>query len=148
MNIVKRIEQYDENNLFFCEPIKNNIISDSNFIKIIYSTNIMSINGIYFILNFCDTYCEKFYNKYKCSFNVSNNLELIEQIKLIEYNILNKLNFENKIKQFKIYDQLKSGNFKIFCDSLYRQSSKFILKISGIWETKTSYGLTYKFLSI
>ena len=31
MNLVKTIEQYNHNNLIFCEPIKNNIMNDGNF---------------------------------------------------------------------------------------------------------------------
>ena len=50
MNIVKRIDQYDENNCFFCEPIKNNVMNDGNFIRIIYSTHNFTLNGIYLLL--------------------------------------------------------------------------------------------------
>jgi hypothetical protein len=50
MNIVKRIEQYDENNIFFCEPIKNNIMNEGNFIRIIYSTHNIVLNGIYLLI--------------------------------------------------------------------------------------------------
>ena len=47
MNLVKNIEQYEENNIFFCEPIKNNIMNDGRFIRILYSNNILVLNGIY-----------------------------------------------------------------------------------------------------
>ena len=47
MNIVKNIEQYEDNNIFFCEPIKNNIMNDGNFIRILYSNHNLVLNGIY-----------------------------------------------------------------------------------------------------
>ena len=116
MNIVKRIEQYDENNVFFCEPIKNNIMNDGNFIRIIYSTN-----------------------------NIALHKDIIENIKIIEENILKKYNIKNKAPQCKIYEQLKIGIIKLFNDIGNKPNGDFILKIAGIWETTNSYGLTYKF---
>ena len=44
MNIVKKIEQYDENSIFFCEPIKNTIMNEGTFIRILYSTNNITLN--------------------------------------------------------------------------------------------------------
>ena len=147
MNIVKRIDQFDDNNIFFCEPIKNNIITDGNFIRILYSTHNMVLNGVYLLLIFNDIICEKYYNKYKCSFNVNLHTDTIEIIKKIEETILKKYFINNKIPQFKIYEQLKNGNIKIFNDNGNKTNEKFILKISGIWETAKNYGLTYKFTS-
>ena len=53
----------------------------------------------------------------------------------------------NKIPQYKIHEQLQNGNIKIFTDIGNKQTSSFILKISGIWETQYNYGLTYKFIN-
>ncbi len=147
MNLVKRLEQYHENNVVFCEPIKNNIMNDGNFIRILYSTNIMTLNGIYLFVNLFDISCEKYYNKYKCSFNVSNHKEYIDKLKLIEEDILKKYK-TSKIPLYKIYDQIKCGYIKIFSDVGNKSNCAFILKISGIWETQYNYGLTYKFVKI
>ena len=65
MNIVKRIDQYDDNNIFFCEPTKNNVMNEGNFIRILYSTNNFVLNGIYLIVTFNDILCEKYYSKYR-----------------------------------------------------------------------------------
>ena len=51
-------------------------------------------------------------------------------------------------KLVKIYEQLKNGNIKIFNDIGIKSSCSFILKISGIWETFSNYGLTYKFVKV
>jgi len=90
MNIVKRFDQYDENNLFFCEPIKNNIMNDGNFIRILYSTPNFTLNGIYLLVNINDIACEKYYLKYKCTFNVNTHKNIIDNLKLIEDDILKK----------------------------------------------------------
>ena len=115
MNLVKSIEQYNNNNLIFCEPIKNNIMNDGNFIRILYSTDIITFNGIYLLINLSDCSFDKFYNS-------------------------------NKVPLYKIYEQVSSGFIKIYSEISSKSNHLFILKISGIWETPTHYGLTYKFI--
>ena len=149
MNIVKNINQYDEHNIYFSEPIKNNVMIDGFFIRIMYSTNLFVLNGITLLIPLNDIYIEKYYNKYKCSFNVNTHRELIENIKSIEEKLLKDVNIKNKIPQFKVADQLKNGNIKIFLENIEKITNNlFMLKISGIWETATQYGITYKFLKI
>ena len=148
MNIVNRLDQYKDECLYFCEPIKNNIMTDGNFIRILYSTPNFTLNGIYLLININDIVCEKYYLKYKCTFNVNTHKNIIDNLKFIEDDILKKYEIKNKIPQFKIYDQIKNGNIKIFSDIINKSVSSFILKISGIWETQYNYGLTYKFIRI
>lgn len=147
MNLVKSIEQYNYKNIFFCEPIKNNIMTDGNFIRILYSTPSFTLNGIYLLINFNDISCEKFYSKYKCSFNISNNKDTTDNLKLIEEELLKKYK-SNKTASYKIYDQIKCGYIKIFTDVGNKSQISFVLKISGIWETQYNYGLTYKFFKV
>ena len=84
MNIVKTIDQFDIAGVFFNEPIKNNIMAEGNFIRILYSTFNLTLNGIYLFIQLNDITTEKYYNKNKCSFNVNAHKELIEKIKVIE----------------------------------------------------------------
>jgi hypothetical protein len=147
MNLVTSIEQYNNKNIFFCEPIKNNIMNNGNFVRILYSTPNVLFNGVYLLLKFYDVTCEKYYNKYKSNFIISNNKELIEHIKIIEEEILKKYKI-NKIPCHKIYEQLKMGYIKFFTETTNNTECSFILKISGIWETQQNYGLTYKFIKI
>jgi len=148
MNIVKRIDQYDDNCIFFCEPTKNNVMNDGNFIRILYSTHNFILNGIYLLITLNDIICEKYYAKFRCCFNIETHANVINDIKNVEEDILKKYNFINKVPQYKIYEQLKNGNIKIFFDIGNKQSSSFVLKISGIWETEDKYGLTYKFIKV
>ena len=146
MNIIQNINQYNPDNLHFCEPIKNTILNKGTFIRILYSTFYFSLNGIYLHILLDKLSVEKYYNKCKGCFNVSNHYVMINKIKTIEEHILNKYKLHSKIPQYKIYDQLCSGF--IFCDKLEQNNSNIILKISGIWENDKYYGLTYKFYKL
>ena len=153
MNLVKHIDQYEEECVYFGDPIKNNVMPDGFFIRIIYSTPTFILNGINLYITLNDINLEKYYNKYKCFFN-NNTLhhkKYLENIQKIEENLLKKINMPNKIKNYKIYDQLKSGNIKFFLENNNTEINNinyFLLKISGIWETETHYGLTYKFVKL
>ena len=68
--------------------------------------------------------------------------------KYIEETILKKLDIKDKTPQYKIYEQIKNGNIKIFNNIGNKSICSFILKISGIWETNSNYGLTYKFVKV
>jgi len=149
MNIVKRIDQYNDRYIYFCDSIKNNIMNDGNFIRILYSTNEFSLNGIYLLFQLNDVVVEKYYNKYKCSFQIYSHKELFEQINKIEEGLLKKVCLKHKIPQYKITEQLRNGNIKIFSDTpLKEHGNQYLLKISGIWETELYYGVTYKFLMV
>jgi hypothetical protein len=145
MNIVKTLEQYNDDFIYFCDPIKNNIMNDGYFIRIIYSTPIFTLNGIYLSININHLTIEKYYNKFKCCFDVVFYKELIDRLQIIEDNIIKKINIRGKIPQYKIYEQLKNGNIKIFSENIDKINNLFLLKIAGIWETDMYYGLTYKF---
>ena len=149
MNIVKNIDQYDSKCVYYCDPIKNNIMNEGYFVRIIYSTNNFVLNGITLLVQLNDVYCEKYYNKYKCIFNISTHKEIIEKIKVIEEGLLRNVNIRGKMPQYKIYDQLRNGNIKIIAENGDKiNNNLFMLKISGIWENDCQYGLTYKFMKI
>jgi len=148
MNIILTTEQYDENFVYFCDPIKNNIMNDGYFIRIIYSTPIFILNGIYLSININHLTIEKYYNKFKCCFDVNVYKEMIETLQTLETNLIKKVNIKGKIPQYKIYDQMKNGHLKIFSENIDKINNTFLLKIAGIWETDMYYGLTYKFIKL
>ena len=154
LQLCKPIENVNKNDIFFCEPIKNTVIDDSVFIRIIYSNENMCVNGIYINFSINLTSIEKYYNKHKCNFNIqiTENREILQKIFTLENEILNKMSVENKIKKYKIAEQMKLGFIKLFSNDLSITTEKtalnFALKISGVWENTTEYGLTYKFLKV
>jgi hypothetical protein len=149
MNIIKTIDQYNDNYVFFCDPIKNNIMNNGNFIRIIYSTPLVVLNGIYILVNIGHVFVEKYYNKLKCSFDLNQSKHMIEHLRIIEEKLLKRANIADKTPKYKIYEQLCSGNIKVFAETIDKNiNSTFLLKIAGIWEADAEYGLTYKFISV
>jgi hypothetical protein len=148
MNIVKTLDQYNENYVYFSEPIKNNIMNDGNFIRIIYSTPLFVLNGIYVSINIGHISIEKYYNKFKCTFDILQYREVVERLRIMEECLLKKVNIIGKLPQHKIYEQLRNGNIKVFSETSDKINNTFLLKIAGIWETENDYGLTYKFINI
>lgn len=123
MNIIFDYKTFNIDNIFLYDPIKNNIIDNSNFVRIIYSDYNLILNGIYLQINL-DKQCE--------STNIYDELETIENSILNKYNVtIEKM---NRIKVQYLYI-LK-----------YIKHKKIILKISGIWENNNKIGLTYKFI--
>ena len=122
-----------------------NILNNGYFTKINYSDEIIIMLGLYIKIDLQDIRYETYYNKMKCTFSLIKNNDLIEQIKNLEINIINKF-IISKTPQYSLYDQLKNGNIKIY--NLKNLTNMFLLRISGIWENDTHYGLTYKIIPL
>ena len=135
MNIAITAKDLSIDDVFFLDPIKNIIINNSKFIRIIYSNNLLTLNGIYLICNIDN------------KDNNNNNKGLLLYIQKLEDNILNKFSKE-KIKNYKIRDYFNN----IFINTDYSKCqetyTKYILKISGIWDASNNIGLTFKFLKL
>ena len=144
MNISLNKENYSIDNVYFYDPIKNSVIENSNFIRIIYSNSSVSINGIFIKIEFDFINKTNDFTKQKIIINPYDNQKIINYIKTIEYDIIEKINIKNKKKIYKIYEQLMSGYIKNIDNNNY--SNNFILKISGLWESEKEYGLTFKFI--
>lgn len=148
MNIIIEVENFKDECLFYNSPVKNTVMDDSNFIRILYSNKLFTLNGIFIKIKFNITSIEKYFNKFKCSFNIQENKTLIDKLSMIEDKILENCSLKNKNARKKISEQLLSGNIKLFTDSpISSNSNSYLLKISGIWETDTEYGITYKFVN-
>ena len=141
------ITQYKPNCILYCEPIKNSIMSDGNFIRIIYANDFVTLNGIIIIIPFNIIGICKFYNK--CKYTIELTLDELERMKSIETQILqNNSLCVHKSHQLNMYEHISSGFIKTFgdtCDQL-NENTQILLKISGIWETDTECGVTYKFI--
>jgi hypothetical protein len=155
MLIAKNINQYNDNYIYFCDPIKNNIMYEGTFNRILYSTPYFSLNGVYLNIQFNYCFNETAGNKNKCSYDVKTNIMVINEIKKIETNILEKYSNKTKMPQYKLYEQLMCGTIKLHIKHNAQMqtpspthNNNFILKISGIWETVNCYGLTYKFIKM
>jgi hypothetical protein len=88
-------------------------------------------------------YIEKYYNKYKLWFSIEKNIEIIEKLQILEKKILSKINIVNKTPIYSLDEHLRLGNIKI--NNYIKQVDGLCLKISGIWQTSTNYGITFRF---
>ena len=144
-NLAMYIEQFNNDNLYFSQPVKNNIIDQGYFYRLQYSNDIITINCLQFILPMTNTTLIKYYNKYKCIFNDTNN-DIVKKLQELEIKILSKINTTKKPK-YNLYDQIKNNCIKFFSSKEYDEKpNKFniLFKISGIWEDADYYGITYK----
>lgn len=149
MNLIININEFNDNNIIFTEPVKNTVMDNSNFIRILYSNNLFTLSGIFIKIKLKLNNIEKYFNKFKCSFEVEKNKYIIENLDLIETKILEKININGKTPRKKITEQLNGGSIKLFTDYMINIiPTVFIIKISGIWETEYEYGITYKFIDI
>tara|TARA_Y100000389_G_scaffold182124_1_gene198458 strand:+ start:1583 stop:2125 length:543 start_codon:yes stop_codon:yes gene_type:complete len=159
-----KINEINKNNLILCDPIKNSLLQDSNFYKLLYSTENVTTNGVFILFKLNN------YNIYKdkVAYNINENIELINNITNIENHLLNKLNNYKK-KNFKLQELFLNSNIKYSYSENYipnndsnnnnnnnnnnitnlNNSNKlFVLKLSGIWETKDNLGITFKIMLI
>lgn len=122
MLLLEHIESYNKQFLFFLPPVKNNLIVNSIFTRIIYSPPMISFNGLYLSIPFSE---------------ISQPV-ILQKLNDIENDILSVYTSSNKKKNLHIKQLL-----------LYKLSQitdKVILKISGIWESETAFGLAYKLI--
>lgn len=141
-------ENFNSNYIYFNEPIQNTIISESRFIRILYSTPNITFNGINILLKINIDSVDKQYNKNIIYYNTDKNTEVINNIKNIEHTILKKF-CSDKTPTYNLESQVNTGILKLFSESNDKKKNiDIILKISGLWEDSVSYGITYKFLSV
>ncbi len=151
MNVVIKEDQLNISNVYYTEPIQNIIMDNSQFIKIVYSTQDIILNGIYLLVELKHITKEKYFKKIKISYDVNLNKSMLHKIYEIENQLLNKYNVKHKTQRKIIYDTLSNGVIKMFPNNendIINNKNSFILKISGVWENVTEYGLTYKLLVI
>ena len=129
MNLVLEKEDYNSDYLFFYDPVKNTVMDDSYFIRIIYSNEDLILNGVYLKIELDKN----------TQYNVLNFLDQLEKQILSKYN--NMKIFSKKLREQLIFLLKKNQPID---DKIIQYS----LKISGIWETNSTIGLTFKFMFI
>lgn len=142
--------EFNKNNIHINTRVPNTIIKNSDFYRLSYEVNNVSINGIYLFFELKNMKIENIYNKIKFIFNVRESKDLINYLISVEHEILDCFvktnNYNNKKINYYIKNQLNEGSFKIYNDKHF--TNKFVLKISGIWCNENEVGVSYKFFSI
>ena len=143
------IDDFEKKNLLINNKVRNNIITNSFFYRLYYSNDNFISNGI--VIHFClnDIFIEKYFNKTKITFNKLNNSNIIKKINNLESELLSSLNI-NKEQKFLLREQLENGFIKLVHDKIDNKPKNIhlVIKISGIWESKTEYGLTFRCIKV
>ncbi len=151
MNIILPLADTNVNNVQFLPPVKNTIIELNTFARLLYSTALFTIKGIYVRPQIHYTHYERIFGKYRCFLmdnegGHSNNIGILEQelLKLYASTMtMTKTNIQ-KNPVFKIAEQLSSGFINIVSDKVL-PGGEVVLKVYGVWENDTEFGLTYTF---
>lgn len=125
MNIIIPIDNINDKNIYFHDPIKNTVINNGDFIRILFTDKFIISNGL----------------QIKISCNA--NKDIIEKIFKLEKNILNLYN--SSCKHFLKLEEQLNYNICKYSQS-YTSKNFFIIKISGIWENNLGIGVTSKII--
>ena len=148
MFIVQNINDINCHNIYFSESIKNTVLLNAKFYRILYSTSLYILNTIILNIKLYNVTIEQSFNKYKCSYPIEKNISYIRQLEHLERRILDMIDTK-KNRIYNITTQLNSGMIKLFTNTNEIKSKlEVVLKISGIWETEREIGITYKFMLV
>lgn len=140
-------------NIFFMET-KRNVVIDGNFTKLIYSDASVATNGLYIHAPFLPH--NNYKNNNRTTFYISPmnpiNVYTMDHICDIEDKLLKKFKHHfgcGKCAIYSLRDQLSALCFKTFHEAgVPNNNHTYILRISGIWETASSVGVTFRFNSV
>jgi hypothetical protein len=120
------IPQFHAENIYMCKPIKNKIMAGGMFSRIIYSSDSISMNGIYLTFDLSGHICEIYPSKFKIQFAPtvggsgasakipSATPGVIKSMCDMERHILSSISIPGKTPLYKLRDQLVQNNFKFF----------------------------------
>jgi hypothetical protein len=153
--ICESLKSIDYDAIIINEPIKNSVLQYNYFYKVLYSTPIVVLTSIFTLFELNNVLLENdkaTFNKNTINDGVFNKLNQLE-----EY-ILNLINssktklykfrelYDNLYFKYSLCDDIDKFNKYKYVNDLDGKNNKFILKISGIWESKENIGLTFKII--
>jgi hypothetical protein len=139
-------------NIYFSDK-KRNIIINGDFTKIIYSNQYFTMSCMYFQFSIEPSKLETNANKTMIFFQPynKNNIISVQEISKLECRIIDyykKTNGILKQSMNVLSKLLYTGAIKMFdCGNLPTETQNemaIIVKISGVWETETDVGISYK----
>jgi hypothetical protein len=156
------LEEFDIHSISFGYRIKNNVIENNYFYNITYSNVDFNMINIFLHFHIYDYTIEqsksedKEIKRFFFKFNEKDTLNqyTVEYLKMMEELILKQAQV-NKTPICKLYKQFQKGYFNVFRTEHKYLHMKMIqpkadeniivyVKLTGIWENETEYGLVYK----
>jgi len=138
----------DMDNMFFIDKKRNIVMASGTFMKIAYSTEHMNMMGIavhyplitsirnqFLVLDFTNAHVQK------CVESMCKLEEDILHAYLHSFGI-------NKPAAYGLRTSLFMGAAKVHQEESSVANVSFVLKISGVWESASTVGITYKILQL
>ena len=153
--ICESLKSIDYDAIIINEPIKNSVLQYNYFYKVLYSTPIVVLTSIFTLFELNNVLLENdkaTFNKNTINDGVFNKLNQLEEyiLNLINSSKTKLYKFrelhENLYFKYSLCDDIDKFNKYKYVNDLDRKNNKFILKISGIWESKENIGLTFKII--
>jgi hypothetical protein len=147
MNILLSINEFEIENIIILES-KENLVINGVFNKMLYSNSYFTMNGIFIYFPIINYDIQFFNGKNIVYFNIEENYNLIFNFSKLENDILHfyikSKDIQNKTIINSFEKHLKNGMIKIYKSTFSKK--KFYIKISGVWETSSDIGITYKLI--
>lgn len=153
--ICEDLKTIDYDAIIINEPIKNSVLQYNYFYKLLYSTPIVVLTSIFTLFELNNVILEND----KATFNKNTiNDSVFYKLNQLEEYVLNLVNNsktklykfkelqENLYFKYSLCDDIDKYNNYKYVNTLDGKNNKFILKISGIWESKENIGLTFKII--
>jgi hypothetical protein len=128
-------------NIFFAPTQVNKILNNSKYTKLLYSTNLITLNGLLFHIQLNNFRHYKLFNKYHISFD--NIPPELYNIMSLEKALLHK-KFPTKLPAYNIFNIIQHKQLNFYSNTTIPNPGSLILKISGIWSNETECGLTFR----
>ena len=142
MNIYNKIEDIHSKNTFFTKPTINKLTCNKLFYKIAYNIDNFVLNTLLIEIYVSNISIIKEQNNFKCVINMDN--AFLVKLKEYETHVLNTMNIIiNKTPVISSQKYL-SNNTLIYNYKYNPENIKLYIRISGIWESDTQYGLITK----
>lgn len=166
MILAQRLHTINSDYIFISSGVSNAIIEAGLFYRIMYAHPCATANGIYIAIKQCGPpTAERHYNKIVYVYTITEaDAKVLCQI---EVDILNKMDMPNKQPDLKMPRLVQSGTIRVntgasprefthttisadadtSCTTSYGNCNAgyIMLKINGVWESNTQYGIMYKF---
>lgn len=139
MNILSlNIDHYDVNMFHFLDS-KPNLLMEGYFTKMIYASPYFSLNSIYlqFPIKLQPVQTNLFV------FDTSENKTIVSMFKKLEIELLNLYASARNLSKkpiLSISNMMNNGHLKLY----QHHHLNLIMKLSGIWESETEFGVTFK----
>jgi hypothetical protein len=146
-------------NIRYLYPKKNTVMN-GEFTKLLLSKNMVTMNGLYLYLPISVEKKRTANNEVFIRYitNTTSNMSVVRDLKLLEKALLSHYQEYNKrYKQIEyILDrQLSTNQIRVYHDNnsnsnnnKLMNNNNYVIKISGVWETDSKIGMTYKIMEL